>query len=163
MNYPNSPIMNNRYNLNNNDTKSEKLIKNNLNKDKRSSSLVKADDWRNPDLNNNFGKLFSEKEKKALTILFQNEEDYKNFNQKLIILEKHYNAEVRKRETNIIELKKYITDKDEQIAYLREKIRENEMKIKILLNEVHLERQKNDKKISNQPGNNSNKNSEKKS
>ena len=154
--YPNSPIVNNKYKINN-ETRSEKFDKNSQNRDKRSLSLVKPDDWRNHDLNNNFSKLFTEKEKKALTVLFENDEDYKNFNQKLVIIERHYNAEVRKREANINELKKYITDKDEQIAYLREKIRENEMKIKILLNQVHLERQKNDKKIPNQQGNNSNK------
>ena len=151
LNSINSPIINDRYKTNN-----ARNTQNN--KDKRSLSVINSYDWRNSNLNKNFSKLFSEKEKKALFTLFESEEEYKNFNKKLNTIDNHYNAIGNRYESNINELKETIKDKDEQIAYLREKIRENEMKIKILLNKFHLERQKNDKKPSNQQGSNSSKN-----
>ena len=156
INSPNSPVLNARYKLNSsNDSKSGnfKMSRNNQdNKERRSFSVVNAYDWRNPELNNNFSRLFNEKEKKALLTLFENEEDYNKFNQKINIIEKHYNSNAKRFQSNINELKQSLDDKDEQIAYLREKIRENEMKIKILLNQVHLERHKKDRKETNQQG-----------
>ena len=53
---------------------------------------------------------------------------------------------IKRFQSNINELKESIDDKEELIAFLREKIRENEMKIKILLNQVHFERNKNEKR-----------------
>ena len=162
-NFPHSPKMNYRNRLNSsNDSKfPTKLSRNHQdNKDKHSMSVISTNDWRNPGLNNNFSKLFNEQEKKALLRLFKNEEDYNKFNQKINIIEKYHISNTKRFQSNINELKQNIDDKDEQIAYLREKIRENEMKIKILLNQVHLERQKNDKKVTNQqvPNKNSTKN-----
>ena len=169
-NLPNSPIMNIKFKLNNNNESksgSFKIRRNEQNiKEKRSLSVVNSSDWRNPELNNNFNKLFSEAEKKALQTLFENEEEYKKFNNKLTTIEKHYISIVKRYESNNNELKQTIEDKNEQIAYLREKIRENEMKIKILLNQVHLERHKsdkNEKKVTSQQGFNSNKNTTKNS
>ena len=169
-NFPNSPVMNIKYKLsNNNESKSGsfKIGRNEQNnKEKRSLSVVNSSDWRNPELNNNFNKLFNEAEKKALHTLFENEDEYKKFNNKLTTIEKHYIAALKRYESNNNELKQTIEDKNEQIAYLREKIRENEMKIKILLNQVHLERHKNDKnekKITSQQGFNTNKNTTKNS
>ena len=146
MNFPNSPMLNSKNKFNISKISLFKKGRNNSYvKDKRSLSVINSYDWRNPDLNNNFNKLFNDAEKKALFTLFDNEDDYHKFNQKLKIIENHYNAAAKRYQSNINELKQSIDDKDEQIAYLREKIRENEMKIKILLNQVHLERHKNDK------------------
>ena len=155
LNYPNSPIISAKYKLDNNESKTGKNSKNN--KDQRSSSVINSYDWRNSNLNNNFGKLLNEKEKKALFKLFESEDEYKNFNKKLNVIDNHYNAIGKRYENTINELKETIKDKEEQIAYLREKIRENEMKIKILLNKFHLERQKNDKNVVKQQGQNSTK------
>ena len=155
LNYPNSPIISAKYKLDNNESKTGKNSKNN--KDQRSSSVINSYDWRNSNLNNNFGKLLNEKEKKALFKLFESEEEYKNFNKKLNVIDNRYNAIGKRYENTINELKETIKDKEEQIAYLREKIRENEMKIKILLNKFHLERQKNDKNAVKQQGQNSTK------
>ena len=165
-NFPISPLINSKSKINiSNESKISlfKNLRNNQNiKDKRSLSVINSHDWRNHELNNNFGRLFNEAEKKALFTLFDNEDDYKKFNQKLKIIENHYNAAAKRYQTNINELKQSIDDKDEQIAYLREKIRENEMKIKILLNQVHLERHKKDKidkkTTTNQQGFNKNNN-----
>ena len=155
LNYPNSPIISAKYKLDNNESKTGKNSKNN--KDQRSSSVINSYDWRNSNLNNNFGKLLNEKEKKALFKLFESEEEYKNFNKKLNVIDNRYNAIGKRYENTINELKETIKDKEEQISYLREKIRENEMKIKILLNKFHLERQKNDKNAVKQQGQNSTK------
>ena len=155
LNYPNSPIIGAKYKLDNNESKTGKNSQNN--KDQRSSSVINSYDWRNSNLNNNFGKLLNEKEKKALFKLFESEDEYKNFNKKLNVIDNHYNAMGKRYENTINELKETIKDKEEQIAYLREKIRENEMKIKILLNKFHLERQKNDKNAVKQQGQNSTK------
>ena len=155
LNYPNSPIISAKYKLDNNDSKTGKNSQNN--KEQRSSSVINSYDWRNSNLNNNFGKLLNEKEKKALFKLFESEEEYKNFNKKLNVIDNHYNAIGKRYENTINELKETIKDKEEQISYLREKIRENEMKIKILLNKFHLERQKNDKNVVKQQGQNSTK------
>ena len=154
LNLPNSPIINARYKLDNMDSKNK--ISQNI-KDHRSSSVINSYDWRNTNLNKNFGKLLNEKEKNALLKLFESEEEFKNFNKKLNVIDNHYNAIGKRYETTINELKETIKDKDEQIAYLREKIRENEMKIKILMNKFHLERQKNDKSVPKQQEKNSTK------
>ena len=80
------------------------------------------------------------------------------FNQKLDIIENNFNSSSKRFQTNINELKETIDDKEELIAYLREKIRENEMKIKILLNQIHLERNKNEKRANIQQQNSNDKN-----
>ena len=66
-----------------------------------------------------------------------------------------FNSSAKRFKSNINELKESNDDKEELIAFLREKIRENEMKIKILLNQVHFERNKNEKRT-NYPQQNSN-------
>ena len=101
-------------------------------------------------LNKNFSLLFNDFEKKTLFTLFLNEGDFEKFNQKLDILDNNFNSASKRFQSNINELKRTVDDKDELISYLREKIRENEMKIKILLNQIHLERNKNEKRANNQ-------------
>ena len=148
---PNSPKINiKKYKLNcSNDQKSFKISRNNLNNKDKSMSVVNSYDWKRPELNKNFSKLFNETEKKALQTLFENEEDYLKFNQKINAYEKHYSSNEKRYQINLKELKRANENKDEQITFLREKIKENEMKIKILSNQVHIERQKNEKNIKN--------------
>ena len=135
-----------KFNSSNDSRNCQKKINDLTNKERKSLSMINSYDWRNPENNKNFNKLFNDNEKKALLTLFENEEDFQKFNQKLNTMEKHYSASEKRLQSNIKELKQNIADKDEQISYLRDKIRENEMKIKILLNQVHLERQKTIKK-----------------
>ena len=101
-------------------------------------------------LNKNFSLLFNDFEKKTLFTLFLNEGDFEKFNQKLDIIDNNFNSASKRFQSNINELKRTVDDKDELILYLREKVRENEMKIKILLNQIHLERNKNEKRANNQ-------------
>ena len=109
-------------------------------------------------MNKNFSLLFNDLEKKTLFSLFPDEGDFMRFNQKLDIIENNFNSSSKRFQTNINELKETIDDKEELIAYLREKIRENEMKIKILLNQIHLERNKNEKRVNNQQQDSNDKN-----
>ena len=74
--------MNIKYKLsNNNESKngSFKIGRNEQNnKEKRSLSVVNSSDWRNPELNNNFNKLFSEAEKKLYILYLKLKKNIRN-------------------------------------------------------------------------------------
>ena len=144
---------------------SEVLQKKNIQAKIEKLKIKKGDKYEFIDFNNkkfimnkNFSLLFNDLEKKTLFALFPDEGDFMRFNQKLDIIENNFNSSSKRFQTNINELKETIDDKEELIAYLREKIRENEMKIKILLNQIHLERNKNEKKANIQQQNSNDKN-----
>ena len=144
---------------------SELLQKKNIQAKIEKLKIKKGDKYEFIDFNNkkfvmnkNFSLLFNDLEKKTLFALFPDEEDFMRFNQKLDIIENNFNSSSKRFQTNINELKETIDDKEELIAYLREKIRENEMKIKILLNQIHLERNKNEKRANIQQQNSNDKN-----
>ena len=124
----------------------EKIEKLKVKKEGKSEYILNEFNNKKYKLNKNFNLLFNDLEKKTLFTLFPEEDDFQRFNQKLDIIENNFNSSARRFQTNINELKETIDDKEELIAYLREKIRENEMKIKILLNQIHLERNKNEKR-----------------
>ena len=144
---------------------SELLQKKNIQAKIEKLKIKKGDKYEFIDFNNkkfvmnkNFSLLFNDLEKKTLFALFPDEGDFMRFNQKLDIIENNFNSSSKRFQTNINELKETIDDKEELIAYLREKIRENEMKIKILLNQIHLERNKNEKRANIQQQNSNDKN-----
>ena len=144
---------------------SEVLQKKNIQAKIEKLKIKKGDKYEFIDFNNkkfimnkNFSLLFNDLEKKTLFALFPDEGDFMRFNQKLDIIENNFNSSSKRFQTNINELKETIDDKEELIAYLREKIRENEMKIKILLNQIHLERNKNEKRANIQQQNSNDKN-----
>ena len=144
---------------------SELLQKKNIQAKIEKLKIKKGDKYEFIDFNNkkfvmnkNFSLLFNDLEKKTLFALFPDEGDFMRFNQKLDIIENNFNSTAKRFQTNINELKETIDDKEELIAYLREKIRENEMKIKILLNQIHLERNKNEKRVNNQQQDSNDKN-----
>ena len=144
---------------------SEVLQKKNIQAKIEKLKIKKGDKYEFIDFNNkkfimnkNFSLLFNDLEKKTLFALFPDEGDFMRFNQKLDIIENNFNSTAKRFQTNINELKETIDDKEELIAYLREKIRENEMKIKILLNQIHLERNKNEKRANIQQQNSNDKN-----
>jgi hypothetical protein len=132
---------------NNNNSKISKLK---IKKEGKSEVIINEFNNKKYALNKNFSLIFNDLEKKTLFTLFPDEGDFERFNQKLDVIENNYNTNAKRFQNNINELKGTIDDKEELIAYLREKIRENEMKIKILLNQIHLERNKNEKRANNQ-------------
>ena len=117
----NNNIINIKYKLNNsNDTKNcQRKINDLSNKDRKSMSMINSYDWRNPEINKNFNKLFNDNEKRALRTLFENEEDFQKFNQKLNTIEKHYSASEKRLQSNIKELKQSIADKETNILFER--------------------------------------------
>ena len=143
---------NNLQQMNNNNSNSpfnqSKIGKLKIKKENKKEYIINEFNSKKYPLSKNFSLLFDDLEKKAIFTLFPEEENFKKFNLKLDIIENNYNATSKRLQSNINELKQTIDDKEELISYLREKIRENEMKIKILLNQMHLERKKNDKKQS---------------
>ena len=137
---------------NNNNSKISKLK---IKKEGKSEVIINEFNNKKYALNKNFSLIFNDLEKKTLFTLFPDEGDFERFNQKLDVIENNYNTNAKRFQNNINELKGTIDDKEELIAYLREKIRENEMKIKILLNQIHLERNKKEKRVINQQQQNS--------
>ena len=78
----------------------------------------------------NFYKLFNESEQKAISTLFESEEDLKSFKQKIEILEKRNFSAEKQFEKEIKDLKKLVHDKEEEIKTINNKMRESELKIK---------------------------------
>ena len=150
----NSLIVKNNDNAHNaqsaNDEKISLINKIKIKKEGKSEYIVNELNSKKYLLNKNFSLLFNDFEKKTLFTLFLNEGDFEKFNQKLDIIDNNFNSASKRFQSNINELKRTVDDKDELILYLREKVRENEMKIKILLNQIHLERNKNEKRANNQ-------------
>ena len=150
----NSLIVKNNDNAHNaqspNDEKISIINKIKIKKEGKSEYIVNELNSKKYLLNKNFSLLFNDFEKKTLFTLFLNEGDFEKFNQKLDIIDNNFNSASKRFQSNINELKRTVDDKDELILYLREKVRENEMKIKILLNQIHLERNKNEKRANNQ-------------
>ena len=129
--------------LKNNQAKIEKLK---IKKEGKIEYIINDSNSKKYILNKNFSLLFNDLEKKTLCTLFQKEEDFIKFIQKFDTMANIFNSSTKRFKSNINELKESNDDKEELIAFLREKIRENEMKIKILLNQVHFERNKNEKR-----------------
>ena len=77
-------------------------------------------------------KLFNEDERKALATLFKSDEEFEYFNQKINVLYNHNSAIEKKLYIKIKGLKIDNDDKDEQIQYLQDKLRETETKLRIL-------------------------------
>ena len=94
----------------------------------------------------NFYKLFNESEQKAISTLFESEEELNKFKQKIKILENRNSAAEKQYSQEIKDLKKIINEKDDQIKYLNTKIHENEIKFKMLKNQA---KEKNTNTISN--------------
>ena len=115
----------------------------------RSSSLNnirKKQDIKFCSTSKNFYKLFNESEQKAISTLFDTEEELNIFKQKIGILENR-NLSVEKKFTKEIkDLKKIISEKNLEIKDNNIKIRENEIKIKVLKNKSKEKMGNNDKK-----------------
>jgi hypothetical protein len=86
--------------------------------------------------NKNFYKLFNESEQKAISTLFESDEDLNTFKQKIGILESRNSYAEKLFEKEIKDLKKMANEKDGQIKNLNLKIHEYEVKIKILENQL---------------------------
>ena len=84
-------------------------------------------------------KLFNENERKALSTSFKSEEEFEYFNKKINVIHNHNSAIERKLLIEIRSLKKDNDDKNEQIQYLQDKLRECETKLKIMENKLNYE------------------------
>ena len=84
-------------------------------------------------------KLFNDDERKALSTLFKSEEEFEYFNKKINVIHNHNSAIERKLLIEIRSLKKDNDDKNEQIQYLQDKLRECETKLKIMENKLNYE------------------------
>ena len=84
-------------------------------------------------------KLFNENERKSLSTLFKSEEEFEYFNKKINVIHNHNSAIERKLLIEIRSLKKDNDDKNEQIQYLQDKLRECETKLKIMENKLNYE------------------------
>ena len=84
----------------------------------------------------NFYKLFNESEQKAISTLFESDEDLNTFKQKIGILENRNSSAEKLFEKEIKDLKKLANEKDDQIKYLNLKMHEYEVQLKILANQL---------------------------
>ena len=74
----------------------------------------------------NFYKLFSEEERRAIALLFKNEDDLNNFKEKISIMENKNNEVETKLRNNNKDLLKIINEKDEEIEILKAQIKQND-------------------------------------
>lgn len=80
--------------------------------------------------------LFNENELKVLSSYFESNEQYETFLKKIQILEKYRKTNEEKHNKSKMHLKDTISDKNEQIEYMQQKINENEMKLRISNNTI---------------------------
>jgi hypothetical protein len=103
----------------------------------RSSSLNrmgKGKDIKFCSTTKNFYKLFNESEQKAISTLFESEEEFNAFKQKIGILENRNSSAEKIFTKEIKDLKQKINEKDNTIKELNTKILANEVKIKAIKN-----------------------------
>ena len=82
----------------------------------------------------NFYKLFNESEQKAISTLFESEDEFNAFKQKIGILENRNSSAEKIFTKEIKDLKQKINEKDNTIKELNTKILANEVKIKVIKN-----------------------------
>ena len=81
--------------------------------------------------------LFSENEKKAISTLFNNQDELNNFNKKISILESYKNSNNNLLKSNIRKLNSELSNKEEQIQYLQSKNKENELRLVVSINRIN--------------------------
>ena len=114
--------------------------KNNMNKRAISSANLLEKKKLQENVHVKMNKLFNDEERKALSTLFKNAEEFEYFNQKINALHNHNTSIEKKLVIKIKNLKIDNDDKDEQIQYLQEKLRECETKLKIMENKYNYEK-----------------------
>ena len=87
----------------------------------------------------NIKRVFDDNERQALCKLFTTEEEFRIFDEKVRILQNMNDVNTKKLKMKIKELLQEIEEKDEQIYFLRETNKRNEMKISILRSQVNIE------------------------
>ena len=85
-------------------------------------------------------KIFNDSEKRALSTLFDTQEDFMNFNKKINILENRSNAQIRKLLLKNKLLTKENENRKEEIDVLLEKLKESETKLKAVNNKLNYEK-----------------------
>ena len=99
--------------------------------------------------------LFSDEEKKAISTLFSNQEDLDNFNKKISIIESNKSKKEILLKSNIKQLNAELSNKQEEITYLKSRNKENEIRLIISINKINESKNLNShlkKKINEQKG-----------
>ena len=89
---------------------------------------------------NNLNKIFNETERKALSTLFDSQEELNTFNKKISIIENKNEALVRKLLLQNKLLTKENANKKEEVNILQEKLKEYETKLKTANNQLNYEK-----------------------
>ena len=89
--------------------------------------------------------LFSEEERKAISTLFNNKEDYESFYKKISVLETYKSLNENSLKFNIKKLNNELSDKEEQIYFLLSKNKENELRLIISSNKINESKNTNSK------------------
>ena len=130
----------NKVNRNNFDFKENKLIKSaseiNIKKTKNKKTAFSI-------LNDNFYHLLTDKEKNSLKNLFETNEDYASFTNKINILETRNQIAEKKLEIEIDNLNQLVKDKEINIENLNKEIEKKDRKISTLENKLNTLRTKN--------------------
>ena len=85
-------------------------------------------------------KLFNANEWKALSTLFKTPEEFESFNKKIEILQKVKDQSDKNSNNQIKLLQKDNSNKNEEIQYLTEKLKEYERKMNVLVNSLNQEK-----------------------
>ena len=114
--------------------------RNNAKRATSSSQILESKRKMQENVNAKIDKLFNESERKALSTLFDSEKEFEYFNQKMNILHKHNSVTEKNMMMKIKQLTAENHDKNEQIQYLQDKLKECESKIKILEHRLNCEK-----------------------
>ena len=123
----------------NNDRKNLSLgnLKNKFNKSKSTNNI-------NSNVNYRVSfSLFTENEKKAISTLFNSQNELMAFNKKISILESYKNSSDNLLKSNIKKLQSELSNKEEQIHYLQSKNKENELRLVVSVNQINQTRNLN--------------------
>ena len=117
--------------------------KGNNNKTKRRAISARILNLRDTSIENNksnLSKIFNDSEKRALSTLFDTQEDFNNFNKKMSALDNNHNSLVRKLILENKLLTKENENKKEELLFLQEKLKQSENKLRNVNTKLNYEK-----------------------
>ena len=117
--------------------------KGNNNKTKRRAISARILNLRDTSIENNksnLSKIFNDSEKRALSTLFDTQEDFNNFNKKMNALDNNHNSLVRKLILENKLLTKENENKKEELLFLQEKLKQAENKLRNVNTQLNYEK-----------------------
>ena len=117
--------------------------KGNNNKTKRRAISARILNLRDTSIENNksnLSKIFNDSEKRALSTLFDTQEDFNNFNKKMSALDNNHNSLVRKLILENKLLTKENENKKEELLFLQEKLKQSENKLRNVNTQLNYEK-----------------------